>query len=255
MRLALWRLAVVVAFLSLWELAADRWVPAIFISRPSRIFSTLMSWILDGTLFFHAGITAMEAFGGFLLGSVLGIAAGLALGRSARVAEVVGPFILAFYSLPKLALAPLFILWFGIGMNMKIAFTGAIVFFLVFLNTFTGVRNVSRELVTILQLMGATNRYVLLKVVVPSAVTWVFTGLRISVPYALVGAVIGELVAANRGLGYLLASSAGQFDTAGLFAALAGIIALSGALNLAVSFVERFAIPWQRAGDDRGMAI
>src|SRR3546814_7195594 len=120
------------------------------------------------------------------------------------------PFIMAFYSLPKGALAPLFILWIGIGMDMKIVLTAAIVFFLVFLNTYTGVRNVSRELIAILNLMGANEPQVLTKVVLPSAVTWVFAGLRISVPYALIGAIVGELMASNRGLGYLLVQAQGQ---------------------------------------------
>src|SRR6202008_4745883 len=107
--------------------------------------------------------------------------------------EIVNPFIMAFYSPPKLALAPLFILWFGIGMDMKIVLTATIVFFLVFLNTYTGVRNVSPELVVIMRLMRANERHLLTKVVIPSAVTWVFAGLRVSVPYSLVGAVVGEL--------------------------------------------------------------
>src|SRR5262249_3477356 len=147
--------------------------------------------------------------------------------RSERVSEVINPFITGFYSVPKLALAPLFILWFGIGFDMKVVLIATIVFFLVFLNTYTGVRDVSRELVAILRLMGAGERHLLSKVVLPSAITWLFAGLRISAPYALVGAVVGELVASNRGLGYLLAHAAGQFNTAGVFAALVAIIILA----------------------------
>src|SRR5690606_8570383 len=132
-----------------------------------------------------------------------------------------------FYSLPKVALAPLFIVWFGIGLEMKVILTAAIVFFIVFLNTFTGVREVSAELVAILRLMGAKERHLLTKVIVPSAIVWVFAGLRLSVPYALIGAVVGEIIASNRGLGYLVAHAAGQFDTAGTFAALFSIVILA----------------------------
>jgi NitT/TauT family transport system permease protein len=255
MRLFAWRAALLLGFLGLWELASDRLVPAFFISRPSRIFQTFVAWVGDGSLFFHAGITAIEAFAGFLLGGTVGVIVGLVLGRMVKLAEVVDPFITAFYSLPKLALAPLFILWLGIGIDMKIVFTATIVFFLVFLNTYTGVRNVSRELVAILRLMGANERHVMSKVIVPSAITWVFAGLRISVPYALVGAVVGELVASNRGLGYLLAHSAGSFDTAGVFAALVAIVILSTLLNTAVAFAATRAMPWQRIEAEREVGI
>jgi NitT/TauT family transport system permease protein len=185
------------------------------------------------------------------LGSAAGIVAGTLLGRAQLLAEIVEPFIMAFYSLPKVALAPLFVLWFGIGIEMKIVLTAAVVFFLVFLNTYTGVRSVSRELVTILRLMGASERHVLTKVVIPSAITWVFAGLRISVPYALIGAIVGELVASNRGLGFLLSSSAGQFQTAGVFAALFAIVALAFILNLAVKFAEKRLMVWKET-DNRG---
>src|SRR5690606_14130752 len=151
----------------------------------------------------------------------------------------------------KVALAPLFILWIGIGMDMKIVLTAAIVFFLVFLNTYTGVRNVSRELVAILYLMGAGERHVLTKVVLPSAVTWVFAGLRISVPYALIGAIVGELMASNRGLGALLVQSQGQFDTAGVFAALIAIMILAFALNTAVKRDEVKVMPWKSGEANR----
>ena len=123
MMLYVWRIAVLAAILGLWEFASGRWIQPFFISRPSRIATVFWSWVTDGSLFFHAGITASEAFAGFLAGGVVGVVVGLILGRSTRLADIIHPFITAFYSLPKLALAPLFILWFGIGMNMKIAFT------------------------------------------------------------------------------------------------------------------------------------
>src|SRR6185312_14278693 len=123
------------------------------------------------------------------------------------------------------------------------------------LNTFTGVRNVSKELEAILYLMGANERHVLTKVVLPSAITWVFAGLRISVPYALIGAIVGELIASNRGLGFLLANASGQFDTAGVFAALLVIMALAFALNALVRVVEIKAMPWKRAESGREITI
>jgi NitT/TauT family transport system permease protein len=180
---------------------------------------------------------------------------GVILGQSRLLAEILDPFIMVFYSLPKIALAPLFVLWFGVGIDMKIILTATVVFFLVFLNTYTGVRNVSRELIAILGLMGASRRDILVKVVLPSAVTWVFAGLRLSVPYALIGAIVGELIAANQGLGYLLADASGQFDTAGVFAALVAIVILAMLLNLTVKAFEKRAMPWRQEQDQREFSI
>lgn len=254
-RLRLYRCALLIVLLGSWQLVSGWLVPEFFISKPSAIFASLRTQILTGNLFFHIGITATEAFVGFVLGAVAGIAAGVLLGRIHFLADLLQPFILAFYSLPKIALAPLFILWIGIGMNMKIVLTGTVVFFLVFLNTFTGVRNVSKELEAILHLMGASERHVLTKVVLPSAVTWVFTGLRISVPYALIGAIVGELIASNRGLGFVLADASGQFDTAGVFAALLVIMLLAFVLNALVRIVEIKLMPWKAADAQSGREI
>ncbi|MGE0117337.1 MAG: ABC transporter permease [Dongiaceae bacterium] len=249
------RTLLMVGFLAIWEVVSGRLVSTFFISKPSLIFATLWSWLLDGSLFYHSGITAGEALLGFLVGGTVGMSVGLILGRSTRLADVINPFITAFYSLPKLALAPLFILWFGIGFQMKVSLVATIVFFLVFLNTYTGVRDVSRELTAILRLMGARERHLLSKVVIPSAIIWVFAGLRISAPYALVGAVVGELVASNRGLGYLLVHAAGQFDTAGVFAALVAIVLLSYLLNAAVGYCATRAMPWRNVEGAQEMTI
>jgi NitT/TauT family transport system permease protein len=249
------RLALAGVILSVWEFASGRLMPEFFASKPSAIFRIFWRWVSEGTLFFHAGITAVEAFSGFAIGATLGVIVGIALGRSQFFSDLLNPFILAFYSLPKVALAPLFIIWFGIGMNMKVVLTSSIVFFLVFLNTLTGVRDVSKELQSILYLMGAGERHVLTKVVLPSAVTWVFAGLRISVPYALIGAIVGELIASNRGLGFLLSNSAAQFDTAGVFAALIAIMALAFTLNTLVRIGERYLMPWKDVDTQREVTI
>ena len=145
-------------FLLIWQLASGTIVPRFFISSPSAIYLSLQSSIMSGQFFANMGVTALEAFLGFTIGAALGVLAGVALGRSAMLAEFFNPFIVAFYSLPKVVLAPLFILWLGIGLNMKVTLTASIVFFLVFFNTFSGVRNVSQELIAILRLMGASQR-------------------------------------------------------------------------------------------------
>ncbi|MFC7557455.1 ABC transporter permease [Pseudoroseomonas wenyumeiae] len=253
--MVIYRLVLLVVLVAAWQFSSGRLVPEFFISKPSAILSALHGFLLTGNLFFHVGITATEAFTGFVLGATAGIVAGVALGRIHFLADLLQPFILAFYSLPKIALAPLFVLWIGIGIEMKIVLTGTVVFFLVFLNTFTGVRGVSRELIAILHLMGANERQVLAKIVLPSAITWVFAGLRISVPYALIGAIVGELIASNRGLGFLLANASGQFDTAGVFAALAVIMTLAFVLNGLVRIAEVKLMPWKTKDLQRETSI
>lgn len=244
-----------VSFILAWQAAANWLISDFFIGRPTEIAAKLWEWAISGTLFFHASITSIEALLGFLLGSLIGMAAGVLMGRAQTLAEIVDPFLMMFYSLPKVALAPMFILWFGIGIDMKIYLTATIVFFLVFLNTYAGVRAVSREQIAILKLMGAKESDILRKVVLPSAVTWVFNGLRLSVPYALIGAIVGELIAANKGLGYLLADASGQYDTSAMFAALIAIMVLALLLNLGVKIVERKAMPWKAAEEQREMSI
>ncbi|WP_108260904.1 ABC transporter permease [Mangrovicoccus ximenensis] len=249
------RFAILAALLAFWEIASGRLIQEYLVSKPSKIAETFLDWVMDGSIFFHAGITAIEALAGFVLGALAGMVLGMVLGRAERLAELLNPFIMAFYSIPKIALAPLFIIWFGIGIEMKILLTGTIVFFLVFLNTYTGVRSVSPELINILRLMGANEGDALRKVVLPSAIVWVFTGLRLSVPYAMIGAIVGEMIAANRGLGYLLSHASSQFNTAGVFAALAAIIAMSVLMNTAVSVLAHAAMPWEKARQNREIAI
>ena len=243
------------AVLVLWHLSSGVIVSEFFISSPVAVLSKLITWIMNGTLLFHTYHTVVVAVVGFLCGAVVGMSFGILLGRMQKLSDLLDPFILGFYSLPKVALAPLFVLWFGIGMSMKIILVAVIVFFLVFLNTYTGVRNVSRDQITILRLMDANERHILFKVILPSAFSWVFAGLRLSVPYALIGAIVGEMIASNRGLGYLLADASGQFDTGGVFAALIACVVLGIALNGAVRLGERKLMPWKAVEDTRELSI
>jgi len=238
-----------------WELCSRRFGLQFHLSRPSDIFARLYTWLLDGTLARHLWVTVVEAASGFAAGALAGIAVGVVLGRARRLAQLLDPFVMGFYSMPKVALAPLFVLWFGIDMSMKITFVGMIVFFLVFLNTYTGVRNVSRDQITILRLMGANERHLTAKVILPSALVWVFTGLRLSVPYALIGAIVGEMLATNRGLGFLLANTAATFDSTGTFASLVVIVALSMTLNGIVHWAESALMPWRSAQDQQEVVI
>jgi len=250
-----YRLVFGVGLLLLWQVASGWLVSPVYISSPVAVAGRLSDLIASGELFRHARITAFEAIAGFLLGSGVAIVVGLVLGRARRLAEVLDPFIMGFYSLPKIALAPLFVMWFGIDMSMKIIFTAAVVFLVVFLNTYSGVRSVSPEQQTVFRLMGATERQVVRMVIIPAALTWVFVGLRLSAPYALVGAIVGEIIAGNRGLGYLVARTTAQFDTAGAFAAIAAIVTLGVLLNMGIKALERSLMPWRQMEDAREVAI
>jgi NitT/TauT family transport system permease protein len=249
------RAIIVVSFLSFWQFGSGIVFEEFFMSKPTAVVREFWDLVVSGRLFYHAGITVVEALSGFVCGALVGMAVGVVLGRNELLGKAMDPLVVVFYSLPKIALAPLFVIWFGIGIEMKIILTGTIVFFLVFLNTYTGVRGVSRELVAIMHLMGAREGDILKKVVLPSAVTWVFAGLKLSVPYALIGAIVGELVAANKGLGYLISNAAGQFNTAGVFAAIGAVVILTLLLNLAVKLFERHMMPWQEHQDAREVSI
>ncbi|MEV1005170.1 ABC transporter permease [Nonomuraea sp. NPDC050202] len=239
------RALLVVALLVVWELTAERWFDITFTSRPSDIWTRLVQWHQDGTLWSNTWITVQEVVYGFLLGAVAGALSGFLVASFRALYQVLDPFIMALYAIPKVALAPLFIVWFGIGIHMKVLLAAATVFFLVFLNTAAGVREVDRGLVDAVRLMGGGRRTIMLKVVVPSSMTGLLTGLKVAIPYALIGAVIGELVASNRGLGYLINDAAAQFDTAGVFATLAVLSVIAALLNLVVGLLDRRVGKWK----------
>ncbi|TDD05099.1 ABC transporter permease [Nonomuraea deserti] len=242
---ALTRLALVAVLLSVWEWSAERWFDITFTSRPSAIWARLLEWHRDGVLWANTWVTLEEIVLGFVLGSAAGALAGFLLASAPRVYRVLDPFIMALYSIPKVALAPLFIVWFGIGTNMKVLLAAATVFFLVFLNTAAGVREVDRGLIDAVRLMGGTKRDIAMKVILPSSMTGMLTGLKVAVPYALIGAVIGELVASNRGLGYLINDAAANFDTAGVFATLVVLSVIAALLNLVVGLFDRWVGRWK----------
>ncbi|WP_314173135.1 ABC transporter permease [Streptomyces winkii] len=239
------RLLLVVVLLAGWEATAGSLFDITFTSKPSAIAARLGEWSSDGTLWTHSWVTIQEIVYGFLLGAAAGALAGFVLASLRLAYRVVDPFMMALYSIPKVALAPLFIVWFGIGMHMKVLLAAATVFFLVFLNTAAGVREVDRGLVDAVRLMGGSRRDIALKVVLPASMTGVLTGLKVAIPYALIGAVIGELVASNRGLGYLINDAAAQFDTAGVFATLVVLSVIAGLLNVLVGLIGRRVNRWK----------
>lgn len=239
------RLALIAAVLVIWEWTAGRVFDPTFTSRPSDIWARLVEWGADGTLWTNTLVTIEEVLIGFTVGAAAGAIVGFVLATLRALYRVLDPFIMALYAIPKVALAPLFIIWFGIGLTMKVLLAAATVFFLVFLNTAAGVREVDRGLIDAVRLMGGGRREITFKVILPASMTGLLTGLKVAIPYALIGAVIGELVASNRGLGYLINDSASQFDTAGVFASLVVLSVIAAILNLGVTMIDRRVSRWK----------
>lgn len=240
------RLALLVLIFALWQaLPLD---PIIF-SNPVAVYHQLVSWMQDGTLWSNTLVTLEETLLGLVAGGAAGIGFGLLIGPLQIVGRILDPFILAVYSIPKVALAPLFIVWFGIGLDMKVILAAITVFFIVFYNTIAGVRNVDADLIDAVRLMGGNSRQLMFKVIIPSAMGWILTGLRIAIPYALIGAVIGELVASNVGLGYLIDASAAVFNTAGVFAALLVLTVFATALNQIVTVLDKRMSRWKTSAN------
>lgn len=233
------------AFLAFWQWSSGRLVDPFFVSSPSKVFAKLWQWVASGTLWLHLSITLEATAAGFAIGAACGFGLGLLFGRYKFAADVFDPYITAIYSLPKIALAPLFIMWFGIGIASKIAVSAAIVFFVVFLNTFSGVREVNPLYINATQIMGANQWAVMRTVIVPSAAAWVITGLKVSVPYALVGTVIGEFMSANRGIGFIIAQASGLFDTTSVFTGLIVLAAVGAAINAGLKALEGWVLRWR----------
>jgi NitT/TauT family transport system permease protein len=233
------------AVVAAWQFASGRIAPAFFISNPADVAHKLAAWVQDGSIFLHLWVTLCETVLGFVLGSAVGIALGIALGLSRFLSRLLTPFLFVFNALPKPALAPLVVLWFGLGMQSKVVLSAVIVFFIVFFNTFTGVREADRDLIDTVRLMRGTRLQVLTHAIIPSAATWIFAGLQIAVPYALIGAIVAELIAAKAGLGYLIQVAGAQFDTAGVFAALVVIALLAIVLNVVVQVLQSRTQRWK----------
>jgi NitT/TauT family transport system permease protein len=245
---ALLRIVVLVVALLAWQFIAGALDIEFFISKPTEIWAQLQDWVTTGYLWANLGVTLQATLYGFLLGAVSGIAVGFVLGLIQILGKLLDPFITAVYSLPKLALAPLFVLWFGIDLEMKVVLTAVIVFFLVFWNTYAGVRETDEELVDVLRVMGAKRRDMIRKVVLPGSLTYIYVGLKLAIPYALTGAVVGELIASNRGLGFMLMSAAGAFNTAGVMAALVVLMVIATLMNALLNLTEVYVMRWKRAG-------
>jgi NitT/TauT family transport system permease protein len=241
-----WRSALVIGLLVVWELAAGRIFNEFWTSRPSLIGERLFMLLKTGEIWRHVYATVSEALLGLLLGAVVGTPIGIALAHYRRVAKIVDPFIMGLYGLPRVALAPMFILWFGIGLFSKVMMSFSMVLFVFILNVTEGIRTVDPDMIDLMRTMRAPRGYIMRKVMIPSIVPWLIAAFRIGIGLSLVGAVVSELIGANRGLGWYVVRSGGQIDTAGVFTGLLLLMLIAMIANQIVFMIERKLLHWRR---------
>jgi NitT/TauT family transport system permease protein len=232
------RIVLIAIFFTGWQLASGSLLPKFWVSDPVSILGRLLSWSADGSLWRHLGTTLITMCLGYVIGASSGALLGLLLGLFPTADEIFGPYIMALYGLPKIALAPLLVILLGIGIASKVALVALVVVFLVLYTTLDGVRDVDRDLVDMLKLMGANGIEQLVKIVLPSTIPWIYTGLRLSVSYAFTTTVIGEVLSSNRGIGYLITSSAARYDPTGVFAAVTVLVVVSVGITQTLSKIE-----------------
>ncbi|MFC9755787.1 ABC transporter permease [Streptomyces sp. NPDC056921] len=249
------RIAVLLAVVGLWEwLARTAVIDPFNFSMPSKIWDQIRTWVVDGTaqgsLWEQIWYTLYEALLGWVIGVIAGVLLGIALGRVRFAADVLGPYIKVLNALPRIVLAPIFLIWFGLGPASKVASAVVLVFFPVFFNAFQGAREVDRNLVANSRILGASNRQVTLQVVIPSATSWIFTSLHVSFGFALIGAIVGEYIGATKGLGLLVAASQGTFNAAGVYAAMVILAIVALLAEGLLTFLEKRLFRWKPADAD-----
>jgi NitT/TauT family transport system permease protein len=245
LRITVIRVAIIGGFFLLWEIASGRWIEPFLVSSPSRIFWSLIAGFRDGELLQHSWVTFEEIAIGFPVGAISGIALGYAFGRSRVLAEIFEPIIVALNGIPRTAVAPLFIVWLGIGLWSKVGVVFLLTFFLNFFNTYTGMRQMDHEYVDLASLMGVRGWKLSFKVIFPAISPYVFTGIRTSIPFAVIGAIVGEFVAATEGVGFFIRMSAGIFKTADVFVGIIVLMIMVIIMDKIAEAIERRALRWQ----------
>lgn len=261
-----WQLALLVVLLVLWHLVSRDTQVAFFLGEPVKVAGRIWSWFLpiaiapnalfpDGLsgradIYLHLGVTLLETVLAFGIGTLLGLACGLWLALAPTASLILDPYIKAANSMPRVILAPIFALWFGLGIWSKVALAVTLVFFIVFFNVYQGVREVSPVVLANARMLGASRRQLLRTVYLPSATSWVFSSLHTSVGLAFVGAVVGEYLGSARGVGYLILQAEGTFDVNTVFAGIAVLTAFALLLDGLVGLIERRLMKWQpRSGE------
>ncbi len=249
--LRFWQILILVVVLVAWHLAARDNNFAFFFGRPVEVAKVIWAWfVTNRDIYLHLGITLTETVLAFVIGTVAGLAFGLWLGLSRGASALLDPYITAANSMPRVILAPIFGMWFGLGIWSKVALAVTLVFFIVFFNVYQGVREVSSTLLDNARMLGANRKQLLRHVYIPSATSWVFSSLHTSVGLAFVGAVVGEYLGSASGVGYLILQAEGTLDVNTVFAGIVVLTVCALLLDALVSFVEDRLLSWKpKAGE------
>ena len=239
------RVLILALIVGCWEYVADRYVSSLIIGKPSEIAVKLSEYLLSDLFREDLAFTMQATIMGLFLGIVGGVAFGIVFSHFRLFAKSVEPVIVAINALPRPAIAPILVIWFGFGILSKVMVAFSIVFFIAFFNTVNGIRSINPELLKIVRVMGASKIQVMRYIVLPAVLSWVFAAFKASVSFALIGAVIGEFVGSTRGLGYRMLILSGYFDTSGVFAILIILMVLGYVLTKIAEVVENSVLKWR----------
>ena len=248
--ITLWRLAIALAIVAGWQIGTSTGVLSpLFFGRPVAIGRVVVQWFTSGDIWPHLAVTLTETLLAFVSGTAVGVAAGLWLGLSPRTRSVMSPFINAANAMPRVILAPIFAMWFGLGIASKVALGFTLVFFIVFFNVLQGVREVSPTVLNGTRMLGASRRQLIRHVYLPAALSWVFSSLHVSVGMAFVGAVVAEYLGSAAGVGYLILQAEGVFDVDTVFAGIVVLTLCALLLDGCVTLAESRLMVWQPRAD------
>ncbi len=251
-----WQVLILLAFFVAWHVLTvpgllppfyfdDPGKAAFFFGEPLKVSARIWEWFASGDIYGHLWVTLWETILAFVIGTVSGLVIGLWLALNPIASALCDPYIKALNSMPRVILAPIFSVWFGLDIASKVALGVTLVFFIVFFNVYQGVREVSPTVLANARILGASRKQLLRHVYVPSAMSWVFASLHNSVGLAFVGAVVGEYLGSSRGVGYLILQAEGTFDINTVFAGILVLTAFALALDLAVTLAEKRLMVWQ----------
>jgi NitT/TauT family transport system permease protein len=244
-RVTIGQVALIFIVIAAWQFGSGRLFDSFFVGNPVGVAKVLIEDLGDPRFWNDLRVTGTEMTFGYLLGGLSGIALGVLFARWRLAADIFDPFFAGLNSLPRIALAPLLVIWFGIDMASKVVLAATLVFFLTFFTTLSGIRNVDPALVDVARLVGASDRQIFRYVMLPGAAAWVINGLKMSLPYALIGVIVGEFLVASSGLGYRLNFYSTSYNTNGTFAMLLVMMALMMGLNALMVLLERYALRWR----------
>jgi NitT/TauT family transport system permease protein len=240
------QIGLLVAVFVLWHvLTATEILPKFFFGEPLAVLARIRDWFIGGKIYPHLAVTLVETVLAFILGTLLGLVFGLWLALSDTAAKLLNPYITALNSMPRVILAPIFAVWFGLDIKSKVVLGITLVFFIVFFSVYNGVREVSQTILANARMLGANRRQLLRHVYLPSATAWVFSSLHASVGMAFVGAVVGEYLGSARGVGYLILQAEGVFDINTVFAGVLVLTACALVLDYMVTLAERRLLRWR----------